>query len=354
MKSIITLKKKVVKFFEEKGFDFLTSVPQKRMQEMILCSGMKGNSGKTSDYAEHGSACRTTYGHFLSKGKWNESKVSSRQKSASLSTVLSESKTTGNPLYIKIDDTVCEKKQPSSKAQRPTEGTGWHYSHIENGFVFGHQVFASMVSCGEYDLCHSMSRYEKGRKTKIEMTLELIAELPHAEQKSYALLDSWYTSTKIINGFTGKNYDVIGAIKSNRVIYPENRKVSISDYAANLTQDEFHSVTVKNVEYSVFRYTGRLNGIERAVILLTYPKTQFGVKAAFRAFICTDTALSDYDIFEHYAHRWSIETFFQLQKKYFGLDKFMVRSTKAIDRFLIILSVAHFFYQNTCPTTCKM
>ena len=344
MKSIITLKKKVVKFFEEKGFGFLTSVPQKRMQEIILTSGMKGNTGKTSDYAEHGSACRTTYGHFLSKGKWNESKVSSTQKSASLSTVISESQTTGSPVYIKVDDTVCEKKQPSSKAKNPTEGTGWHYSHLDNSFVFGHQVFASMVSCGEYDLCHSMSRYEKGKKTKIEMTIELIAELPKADQKSYALLDSWYTSTKIINEFTGKNYHVIGAIKSNRVIYPDNKKVSISDYAANLTQDEFHSVTVKGVEYSVARYVGRLNGIENAAVLLTYPKSQFGVKSAFRAFICTDTALSDDEIFEHYEHRWSIETFFQLQKRYFGLNKFMVRSKKAIDRFFIILSLAHFFF----------
>jgi hypothetical protein len=344
MKSIITLRKKIVKFFAEKGFDFLTSVPQKRMQEIILSSGMKGNTGKTSDYAEHGSAYRTTYGHFLSKGKWDEVKVSSTQKSESLSTVLAEAKTTGKPVYIKVDDTVCEKKQPSVKAKNPTEGTGWHYSHLENGFVFGHQVYASMVSCGEIDLCHSMSRYEKGVRTKIEMTLALISELPEAEQKSYALLDSWYTSTKIINGFTGKKYEVIGAIKSNRVIYPDNQKVSISDYAANLTQDEFHSVTVKDVEYLVFRYVGRLNGIDKAVILLTYPKTQFGIKSAFRAFICTDETLSDDDIFGHYDHRWGIETFFQLQKKYFGLDKFMLRSTKAIDRFLIILSVAHFFF----------
>jgi hypothetical protein len=344
MKSIITLKKKIVKFFEEKGFGFLTSVPQKRMQEMILSSGMKGNTGKTSGYAEHGSVSRTAYGHFLSKGKWDERQVSSIQKRETLSVVLNKSKKTGKPLYIKTDDTVCEKKPPSSKAKNPTEGTGWHYSHLENGFVFGHQVFTSMVSCGEYDLCHSMSRYEKGGRTKIEMTLDIISELPQAEQKSYALLDSWYTSTKIINGFTSKNYDVIGAIKSNRVIYPDNRKVSISDYAASLTRGKFHSVTVKNVEYLVFRYVGRLNGIEKAVILLTYPKAQFGVKSAFRAFICTDTDLSDNEILEHYAHRWSIETFFQLQKKYFGLNKFMIRSVKAIDSFLIILAVAHFFF----------
>ena len=344
MKSIIQLKKKIVKFFAEKGFDFLTSVPQKRMAEIILSSGMKGNTGKTSDYAEYGSVSRTTYGHFLSKGKWNEEKAKKIQKRETLSTVVEKAKKTGKPIYIKIDDTVCEKKPPSSKAKNPTEGTGWHYAHLENDFVFGHQVHTTMVECGEADLCYGMSRYEKGKKTKIEMTLDIISELPHAKQKSYALLDSWYTSAAVINGFTSKNYSVIGAIKTNRVIYPDSAKISIADYAKTLTADAFHSVTVKNVEYLVFRHEGRLNGIEKAAVLLTYPKDNFGVKSALRVFICTDLALSGDEIFRHYAHRWSIETFFQLQKKYFGLNKFMIRSKKAIDRFLLILSVAHFFF----------
>ena len=106
MKSIITLKKKIVKFFEEKGFDFMTSVPQKRMQEIILSSGLKGNSGKTSDFAEHGSVFRTTYGHFLSKGKWDEQKVKTIQKRETLSSVVEKAKSTGRALYIKIDDIV--------------------------------------------------------------------------------------------------------------------------------------------------------------------------------------------------------------------------------------------------------
>jgi len=344
MKSIITLKNKIVKFFEEKGFNFLRGVPQKRMQEIIVSCGMKGNTGKTSDFAEHGSVFRTTYGHFLSKGKWNESKVSSQQKQETLKVIQRSAKSTGKAAYIKIDDTVCEKKVPSSKAKNPTEGTAWHYSHLENAFVFGHQVLTSMVECGKYDLCYSMERYDKDKKTKIEMTLDIIEGLPIAEQKSYALLDSWYTSTDIINGFKRKKYNVIGAIKTNRVVYPDNRKFSIANYAKTLTQNEFHSVTVKNDEYLAARYVGRLNGIEKAIVVLTYPKEYFGVNSALRAFICTDLALTDEEVFEHYAHRWSIETFFQLQKKYFGLNKFMVRSKKAIDRFFIILSVAHFFF----------
>jgi hypothetical protein len=108
---------------------------------------------------------------------------------------------------------------------------------------------------------------------------------------------------------------------------------------------------VKNDEYLVARYVGRLNGIEKAIVVLTYPKDCFGIKSALRAFICTDLVLNDEEIFEHYAHRWSIETFFQLQKKYFGLNKFMVRSAKAIDRFFIILAVAHFFFTSALSQT---
>ncbi len=54
--------------FSEKHLDFLTNVPQRRMQEIILTSCEKGNSGKMTDYAEVFSVHRTTYGYFLPKG----------------------------------------------------------------------------------------------------------------------------------------------------------------------------------------------------------------------------------------------------------------------------------------------
>ena len=77
---IIALKEDIRKFFFEKHFDFLTSVPQRRIQEIILSSCMKGNSGKMTDYAESGAVHRTTYGHFLSKGKWDDKKLEETQK----------------------------------------------------------------------------------------------------------------------------------------------------------------------------------------------------------------------------------------------------------------------------------
>ncbi len=47
---------------------------------------------------------------------------------------------------IQIDDTVITKTKPSSKAKCPTEGTGWHYSHLEGKIVYGYQVHAVIAS----------------------------------------------------------------------------------------------------------------------------------------------------------------------------------------------------------------
>ena len=85
---IITPKEQIRKFFFEKQLDFLSSVPQQRLQEIILSSCVKGNSGKMSDYAEVGPVHRTSYGHFLSKGKWDDEKLEETQKRESFQTLL--------------------------------------------------------------------------------------------------------------------------------------------------------------------------------------------------------------------------------------------------------------------------
>ena len=46
MEDIIALKEQIREFFFEKHLDFLTSVPQQRIQEIMLSSCTRGNSGK--------------------------------------------------------------------------------------------------------------------------------------------------------------------------------------------------------------------------------------------------------------------------------------------------------------------
>ncbi len=64
------------KFFYKYGFgEKLSSVSQKRLTEIICGLAMKGNQ----NFAELNQGFRATYGHFLSKGKWDEGNVSQQQ-----------------------------------------------------------------------------------------------------------------------------------------------------------------------------------------------------------------------------------------------------------------------------------
>ena len=89
MENSITVGEELRKYFYESGLNFLSSVPQRRIQEMILAMAQKGHSGKMTDCGELGAGHRTTYGHFLSKGKWDHEKVETVQRQKSFQTILS-------------------------------------------------------------------------------------------------------------------------------------------------------------------------------------------------------------------------------------------------------------------------
>ena len=69
MTDIIAGRKAIGKFFYQYGFgENLSSIPQKRLTEIICGLAMKGNQSRTTDFAELNQGFRTTYGYFLSKG----------------------------------------------------------------------------------------------------------------------------------------------------------------------------------------------------------------------------------------------------------------------------------------------
>ena len=345
MADIIEGRKAMSKFFYQYGFgEKLSSVPQKRLTEIICGLAMKGNQSRTTDFAELNQGYRTTYGHFLSKGKWDEEKVSQQQQAQALRKADELAGAKCAPIYLSIDDTVIEKKKPSSRATRPMEGTGWHYSHLEGKQVYGYQVFGANISTGDFSLCYCLRRCCPENGSKIDMAVQLLDTLPETDAHIILQMDSWYTCKALWDKALEKNITLIGAMKINRILYPDGHRQSAQDYAAMLPNGQYHLVTVGGHEYWIHRYEGALNGIDKAVVLLSYPKDAFGCKKALRVFICSDLALSDGEILSHYTHRWKIEVMFKQHKMYMGLKSFMVRSAKAIDRLFIILPLAHFFF----------
>lgn len=123
---------------------------------------------------------------------------------------------------------------------------------------------------------------------------------------------------------------------------PVGFKKKLNEFAAllSITRSNVHLVTVKKQKYYVYRYEGKLNGIENAVVLLCYPEKAFGNPKALQAFLSTDVSLSVDEPLSYYAGRWPIEIFFRQCKNKLALDSYQIRSAQGIRRYWLLMSMA--------------
>ena len=306
----------------------------RHMLSIIICALSIGYRGKTVDFERHSDCHRTTVAYFLNHGKWDDGKLEGLMKSSIIRIIYQEAQRSGKPIYCIVDDTIASKTKPSSQALHPIEDAYFHHSHLKKKQDYGHQAVAVMLSCNGITLNYAIILYDK-TKSKIKLVQEIAQELPVPPVLSYFLCDSWYTSQKVMDSFLVKGFLTIGALKSNRVIYPCGIKNSISSFAAFMRESDrdIRLVTVGSRQYHVYRYEGNLNGTENAVVLITYPKGQFHNPKALRAFICTDCSLTTDEILAVYTNRWPIELFFRQCKGKLALDSYQIRSSQGIKRF---------------------
>ena len=236
---------------------------------ILISIFISGYHGKTTDFAKNSSCHRTTIAHFLNSGKWNDSLLSDTLKQSVIEIIYSEAARTGNPVFCIVDDTIASKTKPLSRALHPIEDAYFHQSHLKKKQDYGHQAVAVMLSCNGIVLNYAFVMYNKSI-SKIDIVQNIAKELA-AE--------------------------------------------------LSVTHNGFDLATVKKRKYYVYRYEGNLNGIENAVVLLSYPEKAFGNSKALRAFISTQelvsSALSRPDITRSAAlFSWkSIDIFSNVQRK---------------------------------------
>jgi len=352
MKNIIHESEIIYKCFSEiKLPQILTHIVIKHLLTIVIAAFSLGYKGKTVNFTKYSPCHRTTVAHFLNNGKWDDSKLENLIKRIVIEKIYDEAISSGKPIYCIVDDTISSRTKPSSQALCPIEDAYFHKSHLKKKQDYGHQSVSVMLSCNGIVLNYANIMYDK-TKTKIQIVQDIAEQLPQAPVVSYLLCDSWYTSKKLINPFLAKGFYTVGAIRTNRVIYPCGIKQKINEFALLIEQSDsdVRLVTVGSRQYYVYRYEGRLNGIDDAVVLITYPKDAFGDPKALRTFICTDTSLSTDEILDIYMERWSIEVFFRQCKNVLAFDKYQIRSSKGIKRFWLIMSLSHLL---CCTATGK-
>ena len=322
---------------------FLSDVYLNHLMTIIVSVFLRGYRGKTVDFAAVSGQHRTTTAYFLNHGKWNDSALQDTLKSAVIQVVYREALRSGQPVLCIVDDTIASHTRPSSQAVHPIEAAYFHQSHLKGCQDYGHQAVSVMLSCNGITLNYAVILYDKS-KSKIQIVQEIAKELPTAPVISYFLCDSWYTSVKVMDSFIRKGFYTIGALKTNRVIYPCGIRQKVSEFALHLkkTDQDVSLVTVGSREFYVYRYEGALNDIPNAVVIISYPKEAFGNPKALRVFISTNAGISTQELLETYTKRWPIEIFFRQSKSKLGLDKYQIRSRQGIERYWLIMSLVHY------------
>lgn len=154
-----------------------------------------------------------------------------------------------------------------------------------------------------------------------------------------------------MDAFIKKCFYTIGALKTNRILYPCGIRQKISEFALHIrkTDSDVSLVTVGSRKYYVYRCKGSLNGIDKAVVLIGCPKDAFHVPKALRAFISMDVSLSTREIL--YVERWPVEVFFRQSQNKLAFDRYQIRSSKGIRRYWLLMSLAHLIACTGCGET---
>ena len=334
----------IFKFFLDLGLtNFFRRTVLRHIMSILIAVFMSGYKGKVSQMSEVSPRHRTTIAHFLNHGDWEEEILAQKLKENVIRLIFKMAILTGKPIICIVDDTISSKTKPSSRALHPIEDAYYHQSHLKKRQDYGHQAVAVLLSCNGVTLPYDIVMYDK-TKSKIQIVCEIANELPVAPVLSYFECDCWYTCVKVMDVFLVKGFYCIGAIKTNRVIYPKGIKQSVAQFAQLIrkTDSNVSLVTVGKRIYYVYRYEGNLNDLEDAVVLISYPKDAFGKPGALRAFLCTNASLSTQEILDLYLNRWEIEVFFRQSKQKLAFDKYQIRLTRGIRRFWILMSLAYY------------
>jgi len=93
-------------------------------------------------------------------------------------------------------------------------------------------------------------------KSKNDLALEMIEAIPvTSDEQVYVLMDSWYTSEKVINACNRKGFHVIAAVKANRLICVSG----VTIFMADSLSSTFASLISAPLRWKIRGRTGFMN-----------------------------------------------------------------------------------------------
>lgn len=216
--------------------------------------------------------------------------------------------------FFIIDDTQCKK----GRSTKRMEGLDNHFSHSDGKTIWSHCVVTAHIVTENHSFAWDFRSYFREKycqnegipfKSKNDLAIELINSYPASkEEQVYVLVDTWYTSKRLIEHCLERGFHLIGGLRSNRKIYPKGIGIKINEFASTyLESSDLHSFTVDEHSYKLYTYEGNLSDIEYAKVLISWEDEFDSSKTPF-CILCTDSSLDLVTILSYYNVRWNTET----------------------------------------------
>jgi len=258
------------------------------------------------------------------------------------------------PVFLSLDDTLLEKPP----ASQHLEGFAWHWDHNQKKTVWALCVVTVNVQIGgrvfpaafevylPRKAVHQLrQRYPHlgfVKKTDLAQSLLRTFEglFPPDRFSVTVLMDSFYSSNKILNYCRRQQWTAIAAIKKNRIL--DGKRVD--HHARTPASKDWERVSVPNTSgtktqtYRVVLLTGHLQGVRGRGSVVTSKRGRRDRSPKY--FFSTDPTLSAQEILARYAKRWHVELDYFFLKEKLGLGDFRIRKWGAIRRYLTIVFVA--------------
>lgn len=281
---------------------------------------------------------------FLSRSKWDDSLLNTNRINY-INYYIKNNVPNNSVGFLVIDYTVNIKK-----TAKKMQGLSFNHSHAEGKRVWSHSVVTSNLVINDLstplqfqpyyskDVCKDSN---KPFKSKVDIAKDFISDFiaPDNCNSIYCLVDSWYTSTPLIESCLTKGFHLIGSVKSNRIVKPLGIRSKLSQLADSIDPSSLDIVTIKGKGHRVYRYEGPVGSFENAVVLICYEVHGEDIKPPM-FILSTDISLANEKILEYYFIRWKIEINYKYLKTNLSFDKYRVRSFLSIERYFLLVFLA--------------
>ncbi len=350
------------------------------------------------------SADKTNLSRFLSQAPWSEEKVN-KERIKYLLNQTANQRQTAEESYLIFDDTLCE------HVGSLFEYVDRHYNHSNHSYPLAHNLVTSHYLSGAvrfpvdlqiYRRYEEITRWsefvnkyfpdteipkqKKERQklhklvdetllkdpefqelhaqfqTKIALAVELMEQAKKRNLPfTTVLMDSWYLAPELVVALKEYQLDWVSLLKKNRKLEVNSfvlrdevgqpmtltgPHIKVEELVPLIPRNAYRKVKVGDKSYWCFTRSLRVHGLGKVRLVISFENPE--LTGTYAVLLSNRTDWSAKKILATYLQRWPIETFYQDGKGHLGLDKYRMRSTKAIQKHWCLVFVAYSLLHLAC------